>query len=115
MNPFKQIIPAIKIRHIERMADDSEFEVVENKQKKWTSTYAHQKRPDTSERLKHVIPKDKLVVKRGRLFTTDTSQKQLTKEIDDQDERKAPHKNKVQQLAIHEPVTIKAKFACKNA
>lgn len=95
--------------------DNDEFEVVENKDKKWTSTYAHQKRPDTTERLKRVIPKDRLVVKRGRIFTTDTSQKQLEKEITDQDHREAPLKTKTKQSVFHEPVTVKPKFASKNA
>ena len=97
------------------MADANEFEIVENKDKSWNSTYAHQKRPDPSARLKNVIPMDKLVVKRGRIFTTDTSQKQLTKELDEQDQREAIIKHKVKQSAFHEPVTVKPKFASKNA
>ncbi len=101
------------------MENTDEFEIVENKDKKWTSTYSHQKRPDTSERLKHVIPKDRLVVKRGRIFSTDTSQQKLTKEIDEQDRREAPLKShskiKGSVAAFHEPVTVKKKFASKNS
>lgn len=39
-------------------------------------------------RTRNVIPRDRLVVKKGRYFSTDTSQKKLEAEIDEQEERK---------------------------
>jgi hypothetical protein len=101
------------------MADDTEFELVENTDKKWNSTYSHQKAPDPSRRLKNVIPHDKLVIKRGRIFSTDTSQQKFHKEIDEQDQREAVVKKsstlKVKRSAIHEPVVVKQKFLSKNS
>lgn len=50
--------------------------------KAWTSKADKQRRPDQDSRLKSVIPRDRLVVKRGRTFTTDTSSAARQKEIE---------------------------------
>ncbi len=60
------------------MTDEGFFEPVEGKL--WSSTFNHQKRTDTS-RVGAVIPKDRLVIKKGRYFTTDTSSAQLQKNL----------------------------------
>lgn len=60
------------------MADDGFFEAVEGKL--WSSSYNQQKRPDGS-RVTAVIPKGRLITKQARYFTTDTSTKQLQKNL----------------------------------
>lgn len=70
------------------MKGDDEYEYVENTDKPWRSSYSHQRRPDVMARTKNAIPRDRLVTKKGRYFTTDTRQQQLVDEIDKQDERK---------------------------
>lgn len=62
---------------------------VENTDKVWTTKYNHQKRPDPQYRTKNVIPKDKLITKQNRTFTTDTSQANLNAHIVKQTREKA--------------------------
>ena len=64
-----------------------EGEYVEITHKPWRSTYAHQKRPDVTGRTAKLIPRDRLVTKKGRYFTTNTSQQQLVAEIDEQEDK----------------------------
>ena len=73
-----------------------ERELVENKNKPWVSTYDYQRRPDTSERLKKVIPKDRLTVKKGKFFTTETNQKTIVNAaipVDNKPKKKFQAKN----------------------
>jgi hypothetical protein len=97
------------------MSDDEQFELVENTDRKWNSTYSHQKVPDPTSRVKDYIPKDKLVEKRGRFFSTDTSQQKFHKAIDDQDQRDATLKKTNKSPVFHEPVVVKPKFLSKNS
>jgi len=63
-------------------------EYVENTDKIWTTKYNHQKRPDPQSRTKYVIPRDRLVARRGRQFTTDTSIANLNSQLAIQEETK---------------------------
>lgn len=54
---------------------------IENTDKPWRSTANKQSRPDPTARAKNVIPRDRLVTKKGRYFTTDTSQEQREDEM----------------------------------
>jgi hypothetical protein len=59
-----------------------EGKFVEDTSRPWTSSYSHQKRPDQGLRLKAVLPTDRLVHKKGRQFTTDTSREHRLAEIE---------------------------------
>lgn len=58
------------------MTDEGFFEPVDGKL--WSSSFNPQKRPDET-RTAAVIPKDRLITKKGRYFTTDSSSSQLKK------------------------------------
>lgn len=68
------------------MADGSEY-YVEQPEKMWRSSFNKQQHPDPQSRTKNVIPRNRLVQKKGRYFTTDTSDKQRQSEIQQQTDR----------------------------
>jgi len=95
------------------MAD--QYEYVENTDKPWRSSYSHQRRPDVTARAAKMIPRDRLVTKKGRYFTTNTSQQKLEDEIDLQDERKEAQVFPTPIPAREQEAKPKQRFSAKNA
>lgn len=85
-------------------------EYVENTDKVWTTKYNHQKRPDPQSRTRYVIPRDKLVVRRGRQFTTDTSLANLNSQLVIQEESKQSSNTEFQTT----PPKTKTKYLYKE-
>ncbi len=89
--------------------------VVDNT-KPWTSSYNHQRRPEQQSRLKAVLPVDKLVQRRGRQFTTDTSRGTRLAELEYQEELKSQlgKPNKEDAIVLVETSNPKKKYLPVN-
>jgi hypothetical protein len=96
------------------MAEEDGY-YVEDHRPRWRSSFNHQKLPDPEARTAKVIPKHRLVTKKGRYFTTDTSDRQRASELSAQNMRKMqmahPNNAKVNEV----PTQKKQQFIGKNA
>lgn len=92
------------------MAQDLGFSVTADEQP-WKSSFNKQQRADVGVRTAKIIPREKLVTKKGRYFTTEISTVQLQKEIQSVEAQK---KVASKPLQIEVKAQNKKTFTAKN-
>jgi len=88
-----------------------EEEIVESG---WRTSFNKQSIPDPQARTKKVLPHARLVQKKGRFFTTDTSSSQRSAELADQTLKKQQLKTPKKFKSDSSAATKKQAFSPKN-
>ena len=82
----------------------------------WRTSFNKQQRPDPQSRTKQVLPMRRLVQKKGRYFTTDTSDRQLKGELSEQTDREEKLAHPIaSKIKEEEQPKKKQQFTGKNA